>query len=91
MSAEGYSATNAVVSRATLRIEYLDGRVREFDVPTPRLVQFTIQQPDPWAPDDYLWCVPMAPSSTHRVEIVLESSLRGPAVTITDGQKRADE
>jgi hypothetical protein len=91
MITEGYATGHPVVSRATLRVEYSDGQVREFDVPRPRLVQFTVQQPDRWMPDDYLFRIP-PPSTTHRVEIILDAGTGhgSGVITITDPAGRAD-
>lgn len=66
-----------VVTRATLRIEYSDGQVRELDVPNPRDVRLEVTPPDmpPLEPIDpaYLICMPL-PATFWRVEMAMNAT-----------------
>lgn len=65
------------VTRATMRIEYSDGRVHELDVPCPRDVQVEVTSPDlpPLLPADppYLLSIPL-PAPFWRIEMVMDAT-----------------
>ena len=63
-----------VVARATLRVEYSDGSVREFDVPEPRRVVFKVDPPDLSPFDDFNACVPSLGSSSRHVEMSMDAT-----------------
>lgn len=79
-----------LVTRATLRIEYSDGQVRECDVPAPHSVRLNVISPD--LPDigdpGYLYQLPM-PVQARRVEMSMEASrsLRGDSAQVMISEK----
>lgn len=66
-----------VVTRATLRVEYSDGQVRECDVPNPRKVELTIDTPELNPPLGDLDCsYRIAPvTQARRVEMTVREFL----------------
>jgi hypothetical protein len=64
-----------VIARATLRIEYSDGSVRECDVPEPRRVRLDIAAPDlsPFGDLDFSYRMP-PPCQARRVEMSMDAT-----------------